>query len=82
MVGAHERQPGHLLGVLDDDAVVDQPQPPKPGGGEHRVRLVEVDRARNRCETSRPSDHGVWYSSRPANRESSSAGAPEASIWS
>ncbi len=31
---------------------------------------------RNRCETSRPADHGVWYSSRPAKRSSSSSGAP------
>ena len=82
--GRHGRPAArHLLGVLADDAVVDQPQPVKPGGREHRMNLLQINRSRGTGARPRDRlDHGVWYSSRPANRSSSSAGAPEASIWS
>ena len=49
-------------------------------GLEQRVGLERVGAPRNRCETSRSTCHGAWYSS--AKRSSSSAGAPDASITS
>ena len=65
---SHDRNPAHLLGRRAMTPLSTSRSHSSPAQPRSRATSVEIESPRNRCETSRPRDQGVWYSSRPANR--------------